>query len=159
MTPGEASARPATVDDLAAIEELMAEARAEAETKRGGTLLVGGELSKEPDLLRSALSEPNDAIEVAVIVGLYAESVVGVSMVHFEEREAGRMARLTIFFVHSDGREVAIGEAMMNKVQALARERGCQGLDAYALPGDRNTKNFFESFGLKARLLVVTTEL
>ncbi len=44
---------------------------------------------------------------------------------------------------------------MMNEVVASAKAAGCLGVDAVALPGDRNTKNFFESFGLKARLLVV----
>ena len=33
--------------------------------------------------------------------------------------------------------------------------RGCFGVDSLALPGDRHTKNFFESFGLVARAIVV----
>lgn len=32
---------------------------------------------------------------------------------------------------------------------------GAIGVDSLALPGDRGTKNFFESFGLKARAIVV----
>ena len=42
---------------------------------------------------------------------------------------------------------------------AEARRRGSIGIDGRALPGDRETKNFFESFGLKARQLVVHLSL
>ncbi len=47
----------------------------------------------------------------------------------------------------------------MNAVVDEARTRNCFGIDALALPGDRETKNFFESFGLKARQLVVHRSL
>jgi hypothetical protein len=36
---------------------------------------------------------------------------------------------------------------------------GCSGVDSLALPGDRATKNFFESFGLVARALIVHKDL
>jgi hypothetical protein len=36
---------------------------------------------------------------------------------------------------------------------------GCFGVDSLALPGDRHTKNFFESFGLVARAIVVHRKL
>ena len=36
-----------------------------------------------------------------------------------------------------------------------AAAQGCFGVDSLALPGDRHTKNFFESFGLVARAIVV----
>ena len=43
----------------------------------------------------------------------------------------------------------------MDHILAWARDHGCFGLDSLALPGDRATKNFFESFGLVARAIVV----
>jgi hypothetical protein len=43
----------------------------------------------------------------------------------------------------------------MDSLLAWASERGCQGVDATALPGDRATKNFFEGSGFTARLLVM----
>jgi GNAT superfamily N-acetyltransferase len=58
-------------------------------------------------------------------------------------------------FTEAPFREVGVGGAMMNDVVAFCRDRGCIGVDALALPGDRETKNFFESFGLKARALLV----
>jgi len=35
------------------------------------------------------------------------------------------------------------------------RDEGCAGVDGVALPGDRAAKQFFESAGLKARLLTM----
>ena len=43
----------------------------------------------------------------------------------------------------------------MDDLVAWCRDRGCVGVDSLALPGDRATKNFFESFGLVARAIVV----
>ena len=47
----------------------------------------------------------------------------------------------------------------MDAVLAWAGEQGCVGVDALALPGDRATKNFFETFGLVARAIVVHRDL
>ena len=47
----------------------------------------------------------------------------------------------------------------MDLLVAWAQERGAVGIDALALPGDRHTKNFFETFGLTARALVVHRDL
>ena len=43
----------------------------------------------------------------------------------------------------------------MDLLVAWAHERGCVGIDALRLPGNRDTKNFFERFGLTARAIVV----
>jgi hypothetical protein len=44
---------------------------------------------------------------------------------------------------------------MMEDLVAWCTAQGCFGVDSLALPGDRHTKNFFESFGLVARAIVV----
>jgi hypothetical protein len=43
----------------------------------------------------------------------------------------------------------------MNDLIAWCRARGCTGMDAMALPGHRQTKNFFEESGFTARKLVM----
>lgn len=40
-----------------------------------------------------------------------------------------------------------------------ATAAGCLGIDALALPGNRETKNFFEASGLTARAIVVHRSL
>ena len=57
--------------------------------------------------------------------------------------------------VLAEARGVGVGEAMLELVVAYCRENGCTGIDADALPGARETKNFFETFGFTARRLVV----
>ena len=61
--------------------------------------------------------------------------------------------------VEPEAREVGLGEELLDAVIAWSRARGCSTLDAVALPGDRHTKNFFETFGMKARLLTVHVPL
>lgn len=48
---------------------------------------------------------------------------------------------------------------MMDQILAWCRVHDCIGVDALALPGHRDTKNFFESFGLVARAIVVHRSL
>ena len=52
-----------------------------------------------------------------------------------------------------------MGEAMLDLCLEWATSGGCIGLDSLALPGDRQTKNFFESFGLVARAIIVHRRL
>ena len=47
----------------------------------------------------------------------------------------------------------------MDLLVERARAADAVGIDALALPGDRETKNFFETFGLKARAIVVHRSL
>lgn len=63
------------------------------------------------------------------------------------------------FYVMPDARQVGLGAALMNYVVNFARAKNCQRVTSVALPGDAKTKNFFESFGLKASLLTVGKEL
>ena len=58
-------------------------------------------------------------------------------------------------YVDPGARAVGVGETLMNHLIDWCRARGCFGVDSLALPGDRETKNFFESFGLVARAIVV----
>ena len=58
-------------------------------------------------------------------------------------------------WVHPKARGIGLGSALMQDALEIASSSGCVGIDARALPGDRATKNFFESFGLVARTIEV----
>ena len=60
-----------------------------------------------------------------------------------------------MLWVDPEARSVSVGEAMLNAIVEWARSQDCASVDAYALPGERITKNFFEAAGFKARLLTV----
>ena len=148
------SARLAIADDRPAIARLAAEARAEARDRRGGPLLVDRELAVDPFV------DLDTATEAFLVAGLIDDIVIGYALVHIERLRTGaRHGVIDELFVHPDARAVGVGEAMMDLVVARCTEAGCDGLDARALPGDRETKNFFETFGLVARALVVHRRL
>ena len=54
---------------------------------------------------------------------------------------------------------VGVGEAVMDAVMTWSESKGCRGIDGFALPGDRETQNFFERFGLTARAILVHRSL
>lgn len=148
------SVRRADDGDLARICELARHARAELADQRGGVLLREREARAEP--VEAALRELVGSPDGAVFAGLLDDAVVGYALVHVEPLGDGRaLAVCDELYVEPDARTVAVGESLAAAVVAFARARGCIGVDAYALPGNRATKNFFEAHGFRARLLVM----
>ncbi len=150
--PGEA-ARLATVDDVDSIDRISGDVATETAEKRGGPLFLRRESGGAARTRALALLGSGAGFAV---IGSYDDVPFGYSLVEIETLDdGGRLARINDLAVQSEARASGIGEAMMNLVLDEARARGCFGVDSRALPGDRETKNFFESFGLKARMLVV----
>lgn len=148
------SARIATPTDLPQIDRLVTAIKEAMIDHRGGDVFLrregrrGGELS----LIEAALNDPNQILAV----GLFDDVVLGYGLAQIETlHDQTKLGRLDALAVDAQARGVGIGEAMMVLLQDLLREAGCFAVDSQALPGDRHTKNFFESFGLKARLLTV----
>lgn len=152
------AARDATAADVPIIEEINARYRREIDGERGAAIFVEREAGSAPvgDRVAAAIDDPGSF----VVVGTYDDVVFGYGMATVEKLlDGSSLARLSDFVVDAEARKAGIGEAMMNHLVELATEAGCVGIDSVALPGDRNTKNFFESFGLKARLLTVHRSL
>ena len=74
-------------------------------------------------------------------------------------RDGSQLAVIEALYVEPDARAVGVGEALIDVVEEWAKARGCSGLDALVLPGMRDSKNFFEAFGLTARAIVVHRDL
>jgi GNAT superfamily N-acetyltransferase len=143
------SARRATSADAASLLELDVAARRLVATQRGGPLLLAHDIRPfEPD----SLDDPDRLVVVGTIDGV----PVGYAVAALSSVDGGAtLAVLDALFVDPDAREVGVGEAMMDLVLEWCIARGAIGVDAVALPGDRATKNFFETFGLTARAIVV----
>lgn len=62
---------------------------------------------------------------------------------------------IRLIYTDPEAREVGIGEAMMERYLATAREAGAAVFDAHVAPGHRLAKNFFESHGFSARSIVM----
>jgi GNAT superfamily N-acetyltransferase len=124
------------------------------EPARGGALFVVREARAEP--LERAFSDDLDDPTRGLFVGDYEGAALGYGAVRTEQlRDGSVLAVITELYVEPPARQVAIGEALMASMIDWAAERGCLGVDAAALPGDRQTKNFFEGSGFTARLLVM----
>lgn len=150
--------RPATATDLGDLVA-MAEANiAELRAERGGELwarTIGRRPPLEPGLA-AALVDPSRLLVCGTVDG----TTVGYASARLDELPDGaRLAVLEDLFTLPDAREVGVGEAMMDAVLVWARAEGAIGVDAVALPGMRHSKNFFESFGLVARAIVVHRRL
>jgi hypothetical protein len=69
--------------------------------------------------------------------------------------EKRRLGRIECCYVEVGAREVGVGEALVNELLAWFSAEGCTDVDALALPGDRRTKQLYETSGFKARLLTL----
>jgi GNAT superfamily N-acetyltransferase len=151
-------ARPATADDLADLTSLAGVAVDELRPQRGGELwarTIGRQPPFEP-AFAAALVDPDRL----VVCGTLEAATVGYASARLDALAGGgRLAVLEDIYTLPDAREVGVGEALMDAVLVWARAEGAIGIDAVALPGMRHTKNFFETFGLTARAIVVHRDL
>lgn len=140
------SARPARPDELDEVVALARRARSEITGERGAELFVQHDL---PAVEQATVGRD-------VFVGCFDECVVGYAVVSTDTlRDGRRLGVVHELYVEPAARTVGVGEALMDVVVAHCRAAGCLGIDAVALPGMRETKNFFETFGLVARAIVV----
>ncbi len=147
------STRPATEADLAALVLLSREGRAAIEDVRGGGLWLLRQALPEP--LEETFARAIDGPESLIQLGCIDEVPLGFLLVEIDELDGRRLAVARELYVTPAARGVGLGELMMDAALEWARSAGCAGIDGYALPGDRATKNFFETFGMVARGIVV----
>ena len=112
---------------------------------------------------REARSDPAASLRLAltdarfdVLTGRFDDVVVGFAVMR-EDRlaDGSRLGVIEDIVVTPEARGVGVGEALIDAVIGAARQRGCVGVDALVLPGNRASKNFFETAGLTARAIVV----
>jgi GNAT superfamily N-acetyltransferase len=155
--PAEA-ARAATEADLPAVAELAAELRQATADQRGGPLWTVYEALPGPtaDDLALRLADPRQT----TVVGTLDDVVLAYGLAHLTTVRDGRtLAVVDELLVAEPARSVGLGEAVLGALVAWATEHGALGVDATALPGDRQAKNFFESAGFTARRLVMHSSL
>ncbi len=151
------AARPAVADDLATLLSMHRRAIAEQVGGRGGRIWAGKNVMARPE------AELIDAIADAdqlVLVGTIDTVPVGYALCRIDSLHDGTpLGVLAELYVDAEGRGVGVGECLVDEVLAWCRTKSCVGVDALALPGNRDTKNFFETFGFAARALVVHRSL
>lgn len=154
----EEGSRVATSDDVPRLVELARHATEELRANRGGEVWFRSSARVEPlepELVRQVADE-----DTHVVVGTIDGTVMGYGVARLQRLHDGSLLGvIDDLYTEPDCRDVGIGEATMDALISWCRQRGCFGVDSLALPGDRHTKNFFESFGLVARAIVVHKSL
>jgi GNAT superfamily N-acetyltransferase len=151
-------ARAASPSDLPVLVGLARALRDEMREQRGGVLWATREAAPEPheETLESLLGRD----DASVVVGTIDGSIVGFATVEIETlRDGTRLGVIGDLFVEREARAVGVGESIAELIIEFCTAAGCIGIDAYALPGARETKNFFERSGFTARALVMHHKL
>lgn len=146
--------RPAGIDDLPRIAQLARAMHAELRTMKGGELWTEREARPEPleDSYATLLGH-DDAL---LVVGTIDGSIIGFGAAVIERLRSGAaLGVITDLFVEPEARSVGVGEAMASQLVAFCERHDCVGVDAFALPGHRAAKNFFEESGFTARGIVM----
>lgn len=152
------TAKRAELSDIPRLAELVREAVAEQVDGRGGRIWSLREARAVP--AEESLGEAIADSEHLVLAGRIDDAVVGFAAARVERLRNGEaLGVVTDVYVEPLARAVGVGEALLDEVLAWCADRGCVGVDALALPGNRETKNFFETFGFTARALVVHRKL
>jgi GNAT superfamily N-acetyltransferase len=148
-------ARPARAEDRQICTRLLSQALVAAESMRGGRALVG---DATPVTLLERWTQPRDG--VVLMVGEYESAVVGLLAVTIAPGPAAATNGLIeCCYVEPGARDVGVGTTLMDAAVDWCSERGCESVDALALPGDRTTKQRLEAAGFTARLLRLSRRL
>jgi len=147
-------ARVAHDAELGRVAELARELRQELHAERGGALWELRDARPEP--LDPALAELSKRDDAMVVVGTTEDVVVGYGIARWEPlRDGTRLGVIDEIYVEPEARGVGVGELVVERLVAFCVDAGCLGVDATALPGHRQAKNFFERAGFTARSLVM----
>jgi GNAT superfamily N-acetyltransferase len=152
-TAPDEAARPADADDIAAIHALALALRAELADHRGGALWIAHDALAPLD--ETTLAARLGAGDLATFVGTLDGHPLAYALAHTEPVGTETLAVIDEISVSADARTVGLGETLLDALVTWAADHGALGIDATALPGDREAKNFFEAHGFRARRLVM----
>jgi GNAT superfamily N-acetyltransferase len=150
----EEAVRSATPDDLPVIVGLAEALRAELTPMRGGRIWAVREARRGPldEAYGALLADP----ATCVVVGTLDDVVIGFGVATVESlADGGKLGVVTELFVDDEARAVGVGETVLEALVTFCTREGCVGVDAWALPGHRAAKNFFEESGFTARAIVM----
>lgn len=171
VVPHATRVRRAEPSDAGVLEQLHGEATSERLAHRGGEVLVASvRRGADGEEARRSFARLIDDDQVEVLVAELAPRSAerrggAVAVGHAVIRLAAsapltrEVAVIEELYVTPRARTVGVGSMLLEDAKSMATERGCSGLDAIALPGDRSTKNFFEDHAMVARAIVVHCEL
>jgi GNAT superfamily N-acetyltransferase len=151
------AARVAVRDDADRCGELCRQALNSLQEVRGGALFT----RRETGLVAKALLRPGGLDRLMadnrrrILVGTVDDAVVGMALGRIDPVGEASLGIIDACYVEPAARGVGVGRALLDNLMAWFAGSDCRGVDVTALPGDRETKNFLEGSGFKARLLTM----
>ena len=145
--------RDAAAGDAADLERLFSLAREELADRKGAWLWERSDspFSDLQDAVRSVLNAP-----WITVVGSIDNVIVGYLIAEQKQMHAdGDIGVVRGLYVEEGARDVGVGDALIMHALDRFKDAGCVGVDSWALPGERDTKNFYEAHGFSARTIVV----
>ncbi len=145
--------RRAASDDHRDISRLIQAAALELDGRKGAWLWARfNARSGSAEEVAQAL-----VAEATTLVGLIDDIVVGLATGHIEPLHDGvqTLGIIDGLYVEAEGRGIGVGDVLVIDLMNEFRAAGCVGVDAWALPGERETKNFYEAHEFSARAITV----
>ncbi len=143
--------RRAQVEDCPDLLRLEAIARDGIREVRGGALRLQ-ECATVGDW-GARITDPHWLVLIGSLDGVIVASL---AMRLSAEADRGLISHV---YVEVEGRELGLGDMLVEQAISAVLAAGLSGIEAVALPGDRETKNLFERAGLTARKLTVYKSL
>ena len=143
----------ASPDDLVALERLYGLMAVEQAALHAMWPRADGLGAPLPAALAALVDDAGTAVYVGTIDGVPVGFLT--TRVRLLLEDGDRVGVIDYVFTEVDARGVGVGEAMLERALADLRAAGLRRFDAFALPGHRSAKNFFESGGFSARRLVM----
>lgn len=146
--------RPAASADRATLVRMAERAWDEALGQRGGPQLARD--METPNEWAERFDSLLDDHQCRLLVGAIDRVPLGFALARMDRPDAeSAVVDLVAIYTEPEARGVGIAGGLMRAISAWAGDRRAAGIDAAVLPGNRSAKNFFESFGMKARLIRV----
>ncbi len=148
--------REATAHDVDRLIELTAAFHGATDGQRGAAAAHGTDPGGHaPSATEAAVAPYLSGPDRTALVGTLDDWVAGAALCRVVGADGDRRGVLDVCFVEPGAREVGLGQLLLEHSLDWFRARHCAGVDGTALPGDRAAKQFYESAGFKARLLVM----
>jgi GNAT superfamily N-acetyltransferase len=151
------SVRLARREDQDRVGELCQRAIEHLGRARGGPLY----LRREAGLVAKAMLRPGGLDRLLadprrrVVVGSVDDAVVGMAVGHLDAVGEATVGVVDGCYVEPEARGVGVGRALLDDLTGWFAQARCRGVDASALPGDREMKSLLEASGFKARLITM----
>jgi ribosomal protein S18 acetylase RimI-like enzyme len=149
------TSRSATGDDVETIIAMYRALADEQEALRPLWPLADGLVEPADATLRDILASDDSLLLIGEIDG-YPLGFLWARIEPLLPQAGGeQVGVIRLIFTDPGARGVGVGDAMITQALAELRGRGLRYFDARVSPGHRHAKNFFESNGFSARLIVM----